>query len=84
MSKLTLYNNYMIAMINMPGDKKQDWPLGSYQPLFLYLLLHVYVCVVEIDVWESRYLWRPEERVLLPGAAGELPDEWLFTCSACS
>lgn len=52
--------------------------------LFLYLLLHVYVCVVEIAVWESRYLWRPEERVLLPGAAGELPDEGLFTCSACS
>lgn len=62
MSKLTLYNNYMIVMINMLGDKElyvldQTSLLGAISLiLFLYLLLSIYVCLVEITVRESRYL----------------------------
>lgn len=62
MSKLTLSNSYMIVMINMLGDKKlyvldQTSLLGAINLiLFLYLLLCVYVCLVEITVRESRYL----------------------------
>lgn len=62
MSKLTLYNNYLIVMINMLGDKElhvldQTSLLGAISLiLFLYLLLSLYVCLVEITVRESRYL----------------------------
>lgn len=62
MSKLTLSNSYMIVMINMLGDKElyvldQTSLLGAINLiLLLYLLLCVYVCLVEITVRESRYL----------------------------
>lgn len=62
MSKLTLYNNYMIVMISMLGDKElyvldQTSLLGAINLiLFLYLLLSIYVCLVEITVCESRDL----------------------------
>lgn len=82
MSKLTLYNNYMIVMINILSYKElyvldKTGLLGAISLiLFLYLLLYVYMCVVETCVWESRYLQRPEEGVQSSEAAGwsELPD----------